>query len=140
LTIGNGVFIGHGVRILVCREVIVEDGAGISAGCFIADTDGHPASLEERIQGLPAPPQEILSVRIGRNAWIGRGSYIMKGVTVGEGAVVGVGSVVLNDVPPFATVVGAPSRLIRVSPPSGQAGSELPPNANSDATARNRRT
>ena len=105
LTIGNRVFLGHQVTIHASRQVI-EDGALISTGCYIADSDDHPHDRNLRAQGLPSLPEEILPVRIGRDAWLGRGCYVLKGVTIGEGAVIGAGSVVLGDVPPFSVAVG----------------------------------
>lgn len=112
LIIGNDVFIGHRVVISVGQRIVIEEGVAIAGGCYIADNDNHPNDLEARIRKEPPPAEEILPVRIGRNAWIGRGSYIMKGVTVGEGAVVGAGSVVIADVPPFSIAMGSPARLV----------------------------
>ena len=58
------------------------------------------------------------NVRIGDHAYIGAGALIRQGVsgrplTIGEGATVGMGAVVISDVPPGATVVGNPARLMR---------------------------
>jgi acetyltransferase-like isoleucine patch superfamily enzyme len=113
VSIGDRAFLGHRLTIMVAQEVIIEEGAGIAPGCFIADYDGHPSDLALRIAGAPTPKHEVKPVRIGKNAWIGRDSYVLKGVTIGEGAVVGVASVVTSDVPSFAVAFGNPARVVR---------------------------
>ena len=65
-----------------------------------------------RIADLPAPPEEIKPVHIGRYAWIGQNSFIMKGVTIGEGAIIGVNSVVVNDIPAYSVAMGNPARVV----------------------------
>lgn len=45
--------------------------------------------------------------------WIGTSVIILSGVTIGRGAIIGAGSVVTKDVPPFAIVVGNPSKIIK---------------------------
>ena len=54
-----------------------------------------------------------LSVTIASDVWIGRGAQIMAGVTIGAGAVVGARSLVTSDVPPYAIVLGAPTKVHR---------------------------
>lgn len=49
---------------------------------------------------------------IGNNVLIGTGAIILGKITIGDGASIGAGSVVLKDVPPGATVVGNPARII----------------------------
>ncbi len=50
---------------------------------------------------------------IGAGASIGSDTMLVAPVTVGERAITGAGSVVTKDVPPGATVVGVPARVIR---------------------------
>jgi serine O-acetyltransferase len=45
--------------------------------------------------------------------FIGAGAKIIGAVTVGEGARIGANAVVVNDVPPFTTVVGVPAKVVR---------------------------
>ncbi|WP_082376629.1 acetyltransferase [Ahrensia marina] len=51
-------------------------------------------------------------ITIGDNAYIGSGAVIRQGITIGSGATVGMGAVVVRDVPPEATVVGNPAKLL----------------------------
>ena len=112
LRIGDQVFLGHRVSLVVSRQIIVEDGAMLAQGCYITDSDMHPLDPNLRARGLPPSAQDIKSVRICRNAWIGRDAYILKGVTIGEGAIVGAGAVVTKDVPPLSIAVGNPARIL----------------------------
>jgi len=110
LRIGNRVGFGHQVAISCNREVVIEDDVGISDGCTISDSDGHPTLMTSRIDR--AGPGEIKPVHICRGAWICKGSFVLKGVTIGEGSVVGANSVVTHDVPPHTIVAGVPARIV----------------------------
>ena len=50
---------------------------------------------------------------IGNRVYIGAGAKIIGKLTVGDGARIGANAVVVNDVPPNATAVGIPARIIR---------------------------
>jgi serine O-acetyltransferase len=54
---------------------------------------------------------------IGDKVYIGTGAKVLGPITVGAGARIGANSVVMDDVPPGATVVGAPARIVRDEPP-----------------------
>lgn len=59
---------------------------------------------------------------IGDGVFLGAGCKVLGAVTVGAGAKVGANAVVVKDVPPGATVVGVPARVVRVDgkpPPEG---------------------
>lgn len=49
---------------------------------------------------------------IGRGVDIGAGAVILGAVTVGDGARIGANAVVIADVPPGATAVGVPARVV----------------------------
>ncbi|WEV78217.1 acyltransferase [Janibacter cremeus] len=50
---------------------------------------------------------------VEEDVFLGGRVIVLPGVTIGRGAAVGAGSVVAKDVPPGATVVGNPARIIR---------------------------
>lgn len=52
-------------------------------------------------------------ITIGNDVWIAANAVIGSGVEIGNGAVIGANSVVLNDVPPYAVVAGAPASILR---------------------------
>ena len=57
---------------------------------------------------------EYIPLKIGNDVWIGHNAIIMPHVReIGDGAVVAAGAVVNKDVPPYAVVVGNPSRVVR---------------------------
>lgn len=89
------------------------DHVGVAGHAFIADSDGHPADLERRLQGRHLAAADIRPVTIEDHVWIGRNAHVLKGVTVGRGAVVASGSVVTSDVPPGALAMGVPARMIK---------------------------
>jgi len=89
VTIGDGVFVGHGVMFI---------------------NDKRPASLAGGGGLQTEDDWELLETRIGDGASLGSGAVILGGVTVGEGALVGAGAVVSRDVAPGATVAGVPAR------------------------------
>lgn len=53
------------------------------------------------------------NVTVGRFANVHTGATLINKVRVGEHAIVGAGAVIINDVPPHATVVGVPGRVIK---------------------------
>jgi acetyltransferase-like isoleucine patch superfamily enzyme len=74
-------------------------------------TLGHDAVLESF---ATLHPGVRLSghVHIGTGARLGAGSVVLPQCHVGAGATVGAGAVVTKDVPPGATVVGVPARVV----------------------------
>jgi galactoside O-acetyltransferase len=99
-------------------ELVVEDYAGISAGCrLVTGTDDFLGG------GLTGPtiPSEFRSVTrsliiLRKHALLGTGVIVHPGVEIGEGAVVGSGSLVLHDVPPWSVNVGSPCKVIKERP------------------------
>lgn len=57
---------------------------------------------------------EYIPISIGNDVWIGDSVIILPSVTeIADGAVIGAGSVITKNVPPYAVVVGYPSRIVR---------------------------
>lgn len=106
--IENDVVIGD--RVTVKSGVQLWDGLRVCDDVFIGPNvtftnDKHPKSGNIDFK--------LLSTRIEAGASIGGGATLLPGVLIGAGAMVGAGAVVTKDVPPGATVVGNPARVIR---------------------------
>jgi serine O-acetyltransferase len=71
---------------------------------------GHDVYLEHQVTiGADAR----LCPRLGDDIFIGAGAKVIGPVVVGDHARVGANAVVVHDVPPNATVVGIPARVVR---------------------------
>jgi serine O-acetyltransferase len=95
--LGRGVFIDHGMGVVIGETAEVGDDVTIYQGVTLGGT-----SLQH---GKRHPTVE-------RGAVIGVHAAVLGAITVGEGAKVGGGSVVVKDVPAHATVVGIPARIV----------------------------
>jgi len=96
-TLGNGIFIDHGIGVVIGETAEVGDGCTIYqgvtlGGTSLAKTKRHPT--------------------LGRDVVVGGGAAVLGAITVGDGARIGANSVVVKDVPPHATVVGIPGRVV----------------------------
>ncbi len=96
-TIGNGVFIDHGMGVVIGETAEVGDGCTIYQGVTLGGT-----SLSH---GKRHPT-------LGRNVTVGVNAAVLGAITLGDGAKVGGGSIVVKDVPAGATVVGVPARVV----------------------------
>ncbi|MFG1298781.1 serine O-acetyltransferase EpsC [Xanthobacter sp. V3C-3] len=54
----------------------------------------------------------------GDNVNISAGAVLLGAITIGDGAIIGANAVVLKDVPPGATAIGIPARIIPAEPPA----------------------
>jgi serine O-acetyltransferase len=72
-------------------------------------TGGAGVHLEHQVT-IGAERRE--SPRLGDDVFVGAGARILGAVSIGNGARVGANAVVVNDVPPFATVVGIPAQVV----------------------------
>ena len=97
--IGKGVFIDHGCAVVIGETAEVEEGVVIYQGVTLGGTGKEKGKRHPTIR---------------KNAVISCGAKVLGGFTVGEGARIGSGAVVLKEVPPFATVVGVPGRVVRI--------------------------
>jgi aminocyclitol acetyltransferase len=57
--------------------------------------------------------KNFYKVKIGNDVWIGANVFINASTVseIGDGAIIGAGAVVLEDVPPYAVVVGVPAKV-----------------------------
>jgi len=96
-SIGRRFFIDHGAGVVIGETAEIGDDVLMYQGVVLGGT-----SLEK---GKRHPT-------IGNNVVIGTGAVVLGAITIGDGARVGSGSVVIKSVPPGATVVGIPGRVI----------------------------
>jgi serine O-acetyltransferase len=97
-TIGRRVFIDHGMGVVVGETAEIGDDCTIYQGVTLGGT-----SLGRGTKRHPT---------LGRGVIVGANSQVLGGFTVGDGARVGSNAVVLKEVPPGATAVGNPARVL----------------------------
>ncbi len=123
-TIGQGVFIDHGMGVVIGETAEVGDGCTIYQGVTLGGT-----SLRH----------EKRHPTLGKNVTIGVNAAVLGAIVVGDGARVGGGSVVVKDVPANATVVGVPARIVALDGKPVRAVPDRPqvemPDPNADAIA-----
>ncbi len=95
--IGRRVVIDHGMGIVIGETASVGDNCLLYKGVVLGGT-----TLERRRRH----PQ------VGSNVVMGTNAVILGDIHIGDGARIGSGSVVVHEVPPDATVVGVPARVI----------------------------
>lgn len=57
--------------------------------------------------------KETKQTIIGNDVFIGANVTVLDGVRISDGAVVGAGAVVVEDIPPYAIVVGVPAKVVK---------------------------
>ena len=99
--IGRGVLIDHGSGVVIGETAEVGDGCTIYQGVTLGGTG------KEKGKRHPT---------LGKNVTVGSGAKILGPFKVGDGAKVASNAVVLESLPPQATAVGVPARVV----PTGQ--------------------
>ncbi|MFA6078879.1 MAG: serine O-acetyltransferase [Candidatus Omnitrophota bacterium] len=97
-TIGNELFIDHGMGVVIGETAIIGDGVTIYQGVTLGGTG------KERGKRHPT---------IGNNVVVGAGAKVLGNITVGDNSYIGSNAVVIKDVPPNSTVVGVPGRITK---------------------------
>jgi serine O-acetyltransferase len=98
--VGRRFFIDHGMGVVIGETAEIGDDVLIYQGVVLGGT-----SLEKKKR----------HPNIGSNVVIGAAAILLGPITVGESARVGANSVVVKSVPPGATVVGVPGRIVEDS-------------------------
>jgi len=96
-TIGRRLFIDHGMGVVIGETTEIGDDCLIYKGVVFGGT-----TLEKKKR----------HPTLGNRVIVGSNSTILGGITIGDGAKIGSGSVVVKAVPPGATVVGVPGRIV----------------------------
>lgn len=98
-TIGRRLVIDHGAGIVIGETTEIGDDVLIYQGVTLGGTGKE--------QGKRHPT-------IGNNVLIGSGARVLGPFTVGDNARIAANAVVLKEIPPCATAVGVPARIVRV--------------------------
>ncbi len=95
--IGKRLFIDHGMGVVIGETTEIGDDCLIYKGVVMGGT-----TLEKKKR----------HPTLGNRVIVGSNSTILGAITIGDGARIGSGSVVVKSVPPGATVVGVPGRIV----------------------------
>jgi serine O-acetyltransferase len=96
-TIGRRVFIDHGMGIVIGETAEIQDDCTLYHGVTLGGTSWS--------KGKRHPT-------LARGVVVGAGAQVLGPILIGEGARVGSNAVVVREVPPGATAVGIPARII----------------------------
>lgn len=96
-TIGKGVFIDHGMGVVIGETAIVGDYSLIYQGVTLGGTGKESGKRHPTV---------------GENVVVGAGAKVLGNIQIGNNVRIGAGSVVLRDVPSDCTVVGIPGRVV----------------------------
>ncbi|MCO5211885.1 MAG: NeuD/PglB/VioB family sugar acetyltransferase [Caldilinea sp.] len=109
--VASNASLAGGCQILAQSAVCAESHLGSSCIVNTGAVVEHQCKLGDGVHVAPGA-RVAGCVSIGDFAFVGTGATVLPRVNIGTGAIVGAGAVVLNDVPPFAKVVGNPARII----------------------------
>ncbi len=96
--IGKGLFIDHGMGVVIGETSVIGDNVTLFQGVTLGGTG------KEKGKRHPT---------LGNDVVVGAGAKVLGNITLGDHVSVGANAVVLNDVPANCTVVGVPGRVAR---------------------------
>ncbi len=96
--IGRGLFIDHGMGVVIGETAEIGDDVTLYQGVSLGGTG--------KDKGKRHPT-------IGNNVMISAGAKVLGAITIGDNCKIGAGAVVIEPVPPNCTVVGVPGRIVR---------------------------
>jgi serine O-acetyltransferase len=96
--IGKGIFIDHGMGVVVGETASIGDNVLLYQGVTLGGTGVE--------KGKRHPT-------IGNNVVIGAGAKVLGNITIGDNSYIGANAVVIKDVPANATVVGIPGKITK---------------------------
>jgi serine O-acetyltransferase len=97
--IGEGLFIDHGVGVVIGETAELGDNVTLYQGVTLGGTGFETGKRHPTVQD---------------NVTIGSGAKLLGPITIGHGAKIGANTVVIHDAPPNSTVVGNPGHPVRV--------------------------
>ena len=95
--IGEGVFIDHGMGVVIGETAIIGNYTLIYQGVTLGGTGKESGKRHPTV---------------GENVVVGAGAKVLGNIQIGNDVRIGAGSVVLRDVPSHCTVVGIPGRVV----------------------------
>lgn len=97
--ISKGVFIDHGMGLVIGETAIIEEDVVLFHGVTLGGTG------KDRGKRHPT---------VKKGALVSAHAQVLGPVTIGVAAKIGAGAVVINDIPDYATAVGVPARVVRI--------------------------
>ncbi len=95
--IGRGVFIDHGMGVVIGETAVVGSDVTIYQGVTLGGTGKETGKRHPTIED---------------GVVVSAGAIVLGSITVGADSKIGAGAVVIHDVPPGSTVVGVPGRVV----------------------------
>ncbi|AUB53896.1 MULTISPECIES: serine O-acetyltransferase EpsC [Enterococcus] len=99
-TIGTGVFIDHGMGIVIGETAEIEDDVVLFHGVTLGGTGKETGKRHPTVK---------------KGAMLSANAQILGPITIGKDAKIGAGAVVLKDIPDGATAVGIPAKVVRIN-------------------------
>ena len=99
-TIGKRFFIDHGMGVVIGETTIIGDNCTIYQNVTLGGTGKETGKRHPTL---------------GNNVLVGSGAKVLGPFKVGDNARIAAGAVVLSEVPPNATAVGVPARVVKVN-------------------------
>lgn len=96
-TIGKGLFIDHGMGVVIGETAEIGDNVTLYHGVTLGGTSWQKGKRHPTLED---------------NVVVGAGAKILGPFKVGRNSIIGAGSVVVKEVPPYSTVIGIPGRVV----------------------------
>jgi serine O-acetyltransferase len=109
--IGEGLFIDHGMGIVIGETAVIGDDCHLTQGVTLGGSSNR---------------REKRHPTLGNNVVVGAGATIIGAVEIGDHVRIGAGSVVVTNVPAYATVVGVPGKVVAYYDPGNETTVRLP--------------
>lgn len=109
--IGEGLFIDHGMGVVIGETAVIGDDCHLVQGVTLGGTSTR---------------HERRHPTLGNRVSVGAGAKLIGAITIGDHATIGSGSVVVSNVPAYATVVGVPGKVIAYFDPGNETIQRLP--------------
>jgi serine O-acetyltransferase len=109
--LGEGVFIDHGMGVVIGETAEVGDYVTLYQGVTLGGTS---------LQKVKRHPT------LGDHVVVGVGAKVIGAITIGDNTRIGAGSVVIKSSPPNATIVGNPGRIVAMRDPDTDTVMKLP--------------